>query len=64
MVGGDILQNSLCHFEANLEYKFYISCPNAKMIFDKATTKPCPLGNTLNSRQCLEANKTKRILQT
>jgi hypothetical protein len=41
---GPILQNFLLRSETNLEYKFHATRPNAKIMFHKATSDPCPLG--------------------
>ncbi len=41
---GPILQNFLYHAETTLEYKFYATQLNAKIMFHKATNDPCPLG--------------------
>lgn len=41
---GPILQNFLYHAETTLEYQFYASRPNAKIMFHRATTNRCPLG--------------------
>jgi hypothetical protein len=40
---GPITQHFLLHSETNLEYKFNTTRPNAKPMFHKVTTDPCPL---------------------
>ena len=41
---GPILQNFLLRSETTLEYKFHATRPNAKIMFHKATSDPCPIG--------------------
>ena len=56
---GPILQYFLYHAETTLEYKFYATRPNSKIMFHRATYNPCPLGILKTADSIWKQNKTR-----
>jgi hypothetical protein len=58
---GPILENFLSHSSTNLEYKFNANRPNAKIMFTRATTEPCPLGILRTADHIWKQNKQQQF---
>jgi hypothetical protein len=58
---GPMLQNFLLRTETTLQYNFQATRPNAKLMFHKATTEPCPIGILRTADYHWKQNKQRKF---
>jgi hypothetical protein len=58
---GPIMQNFLLHLDIDHQYNFCQNRPNAKIMFHRATTNPCPLGVLKTADQMWKQNQKRQF---